>query len=606
MASPIRSSLREDHDETSSLLSNECSTPIRKPSPPGNRLSRQAGAGHALDSPSASNAHLTPQQVVSRRMSQARLLRSRSLVTLNDPDSDRQLTRSRLFALLAVCTLSIGSHFTMYLLGPLKTRLHKELGTSNSQFSLLVSALNLNSTWMPLVGGILVSRFGTTWSSVACTGSVLFGALVLFQGVLHFSIVTMAFGLFLFGLGMTPLMVVQETLIARLSPGGHLGLSLALGLVSGKTASFISALVSLPLAELGGDKAPFLVALLLCAGSFVANLARLGFGWGAEKTSDVGPHAKRIVKWDGLSRLGDVFWLYILLNLFCGAIWQPFLHLSANLVQVRYGLTEQQASFNASVLLGGAIILYPIVGWITDHYGPNTPRTTFLLFLGTSVLTLFCYVWLSLPVSFTHSPWPGMIAWALGHGASTLLLVVLIPRILPAELVPLGLGLHKALEVCASTLCQTLSGLWLDWAKEHRGGQESAVHSLLVIYAAINVVQFVLAYALWRFERARRHACGRRHAAIVASEEYERLPMYGDEGSPDSALADDDDDDDVSDYGSDGSERKEHDADDAGPQSGLARNDAEKARGKVFFMLGLVLIAVVWIVWIVTAWRKLR
>jgi hypothetical protein len=29
----------------------------------------------------------------------------------------------------------------MYLMGPLKSRLHRELGSSNSQFSLLISAL---------------------------------------------------------------------------------------------------------------------------------------------------------------------------------------------------------------------------------------------------------------------------------------------------------------------------------------------------------------------------------------------------------------------------------------------------------------------------------
>lgn len=214
---------------------------------------------------------------------------------------------------------------TMYLLGPLKSRLHRELGSSNSQFSLLVSALkyvpcrnsarltlpSLNSTWTPLVGGILVARFGTASSSVVATAAVLIGEIILYAGVTHGSLVTMACGLFVFGLGMTPLMVIQETLLARLSPGGHLGLSLALGLVSGKSASFLSALLSLPLAEAGGDGAPFFVALLLCSGSFLANLARLFFRWGEERSRE--GKTARVVKWDGVSRLGDVFWVYIIL-----------------------------------------------------------------------------------------------------------------------------------------------------------------------------------------------------------------------------------------------------------------------------------------------------
>lgn len=415
----------------------------------------------------------------------------------------------------------------------------------------------------------------------------------------------MALGYFLFGLGSTPLMVVQETLLARLSPGGHLGLSLALGLVSGKTSSFIASFISLPLAEWGGDTAPFAVGLALCTISFTANVLRLLFKCGEAQTKDtheVSP--KRIVKFEGISRLGDVFWFYILVNLFCGAIWQPFLHLSANIVQVRFNLSESQASMNASVLMAGAIVLYPIIGWVTDRVGPDTPRTTFHLFFATSVLTLFCYVYLALPVSLTKTPWPGLISWALGHGASTLLLVVMIPRIMPVALVPLGLGLHKALETAASSGSQTLAGLWLDFAKE-RKGESGAAEGLLVIYAVINVIQLVSAIALWKFEGARRHAC---HRAYEYAEEYEELPL-------------DESDADFSDSESDDEEREGNVGDrrrqvalrravsrklaEEGPQSGLARTDAERARGRASFIASLCFIGCVWTLWIITAVKKL-
>jgi MFS family permease len=140
---------------------------------------------------------------------------------------------------------------------------------------------------------------------------VLIGEIILYYGTMHGSLVVMACGLFLFGMGVSPLAVVQETLLARLSPGGHLGLSLALGLVSGKSASFISALISKPLAKAGGSGLPFFVALILCAVSFSANLARLAFKWGEPRTRHESVSSKRIVKWDGLSRLGDVFYVFI-------------------------------------------------------------------------------------------------------------------------------------------------------------------------------------------------------------------------------------------------------------------------------------------------------
>jgi MFS family permease len=200
----------------------------------------------------------------------------------------------------------------MYLLGPLKSRLHRELNTSNAQFSLLIAAYNLNSTWTPLVAGLFVARFGTGWSSIATTGCILLGQIILFIGISTGQLFTMTAGLFVFGLGVTPLAVTQETLVARLSPSKHLGISLALGLVSGKMASFVSSLVSLPMAERYGDQAPFGVSVILCLLSFSGNAARLVFGWG--RSQDEGVHdGKRRVSWGGVGRLGDVFWVYILL-----------------------------------------------------------------------------------------------------------------------------------------------------------------------------------------------------------------------------------------------------------------------------------------------------
>lgn len=79
----------------------------------------------------------------------------------------------RTIALLCACSLSIGSHYGSYILAPLKSRLEREMGTSDVEFSLLISAFSLNSTWTPLLGGVLTSRLGTTTSSIIATGIIL-------------------------------------------------------------------------------------------------------------------------------------------------------------------------------------------------------------------------------------------------------------------------------------------------------------------------------------------------------------------------------------------------------------------------------------------------
>jgi hypothetical protein len=43
----------------------------------------------------------------------------------------------------------IFSSSAMYILGPLKSRLLRELGTSNTEFGLLLAASSLSGTWTP-------------------------------------------------------------------------------------------------------------------------------------------------------------------------------------------------------------------------------------------------------------------------------------------------------------------------------------------------------------------------------------------------------------------------------------------------------------------------
>jgi hypothetical protein len=84
----------------------------------------------------------------------------------------------------------------------------------------------LNNTWTPLVGGLLTAKIGTPRASILATGIIFLGQLLVLvstgagsseepgsQG----NIKGMAAGLFIFGMGVSPLAVVQETMcVSRL------------------------------------------------------------------------------------------------------------------------------------------------------------------------------------------------------------------------------------------------------------------------------------------------------------------------------------------------------------------------------------------------------
>jgi hypothetical protein len=273
-------------------------------------------------------------------------------------------------------------------------------------------------------------------------------------------------------------------------------------------------------------------------------------------------------------------------NILCGAVWTPFIHLSSNLLQTRYEVSEKLAAMQSAILLAGAIILYPIVcathypppstdntqvGHITDRLTPSSPKTTFHLLHLASTLTLLGFTHLSLSPSFTGSPWLGMILYALGNGSATLLLVILIPRILPPRLVPLGLGLHKSMEMASSTLVQTLSGVWLDHGQK---GGFRAGEVLLRVFWVANALQLLTAIILWRLERSRRKALM-----------YEALPLdeVGIEGG-----------------------RAEVESEGMTPDSAVAKSRSERKRGKVIFGLCVGFVCMSWIVFGIVAWEDLK
>ncbi|KII94372.1 hypothetical protein PLICRDRAFT_36635 [Plicaturopsis crispa FD-325 SS-3] len=530
----------------------------------------------------------------------------------------------RAVALLCACSLSVGSHYASYILGPLKSRISKEMGTDNTEFSLLIAAFSLNSTWTPLVGGLMASRLGTTYTSILATGVIFLGQALLLFGDLTGSVRFMAFGMFVFGLGVSPLAVVQETIIVRFFRSHGLGVSMALGLVAGKGASFISARTSFPLSQHFGPHAPFYAATGLAGLSVVVNLIYIVVSkWlidesGAElEAVDFQDEARRRVSFSEAEalqkvaekrkvslkdtlKLGDVFWAYIGLNVLCGALWSPFTHLSANIIERRYGETERDASRNASYLLAGSVFLYPFIGVIVDRLQRHA--IVIRLFMLSSALTMLCYIWLALPVSWTHTPIPAIVSFAIGHGFSPLLLVVIVPQLVSHKYISTTLGAHKSLEQTGSTIFQTLAGLALDTKNKENPssplGDRTAIQYLINAWLVLNVLQFAVIQALHFLERRRARILA---AAAVAE-------FAGDVSEPDS---DSEPPKPIrhasSNLSAPGSRHASVSPDRrAVPPASANRVTRKIRRGKVFAVLCAALVAFAWVLFMTTAWVRLR
>ncbi|KAI9445172.1 major facilitator superfamily domain-containing protein, partial [Lactarius indigo] len=528
----------------------------------------------------------------------------------------------RAIALLCACSLSIGSHYGSYILAPLKSRLEREMGTSDVEFSLLVSAFSLNSTWTPLLGGVLTSRLGTTTSSIIATSIILSGTRlsVLLAGDLIEDVKLMTVGMFIFGLGISPLSVVQETIIVRFFKSQGLGVPMALGLVVGKAASYISAHTSYPLSERFGSHAPFYVAVILAAVSFGVNLLYASIAKWLTSEVDAEPEAsdthiaKRLpapvqdahpsngVKLRHLTGLGDVFWAYIGVNVLCGAVWNPFPQLAANILEDRFDLTEQEASYQASFLLVGSIVLYPLIGFTIDKL--KRPYLIFLLFFSSSLLSLFAYLWLLLPPGATKTAWPAILCFATGTGYSSLVLVVLVPRLVPTIYISTALGAHKSLEQTGTVISQTLAGLILDKDTKESASPFSTDRRdqlLLRAFLVTNVFQLCGILLLWHLNR-------RRDLSTRGSLRSIPGGPYTVKRTNDSDYAEGDESILLEQFSSESSEANgtTHSLSNGSPISvGMAELSSRK-RGVFFGGACALLVAAAWILFLVTAWLRLR
>ncbi|KAF9785824.1 MFS general substrate transporter [Thelephora terrestris] len=443
----------------------------------------------------------------------------------------------RALALLCACSLSIGSHYATYILGPLKTRLSHEMGTSNTEFGLLLAALSLSGTWTPLVGGVMAARLGTTTSSIIATGIVFLGQALLLIGHLNNEVRLMILGMLIFGLGQSPLSVAQETIIVRFFKSHGLGVSLALGLVAGKGASFVSARTSYPLSQ-WSPNAPYYFSTGATGFSFIINLVYISISkWliretgteleeselsiEAKKRSVVSMTEAQVIqqvadkkrfRMKEVFKLGDVVWAYIALNVLCGSIWHPFIHLSTNIFERRFGLSESEASTSAAYLLSGSVFLYPVCGALVDRVKRGSIVVQLLGF--ASILTLLCFFWMTLPPTLTLTPWPAIACFGTAMGFAPLLLVIIVPRIVPLEYVSTALGLHKSLEHTGTTITQTLSGLWLDSQKKKGetgspaaalSENESRLQWLLNGFLLVNILQLVAIWGLGQLNERRQN-----------------------------------------------------------------------------------------------------
>ncbi|KAM0748049.1 MFS general substrate transporter [Meredithblackwellia eburnea MCA 4105] len=408
--------------------------------------------------------------------------------------------RIRLAMLGCACCLSVGSHFGSYIIGPIKTRLK----TSESGFASLVSASQLVNTITPLISGFVVPKFGAARCGLAATGTVLVGQLIVCwaeRGEIEDSVGGMVVGLLVFGLGISPLAVVQESIIlaSKREASQSVARSVAAGLLLGKSASFIAAFVAEPLASIS-VRLPFITSAALSLFSFLACVAYalLERRLPPTKALPLEPtgHHKAMdkpIQLKELPTLGDPLWIYIAVCAIAG-LWSTTIHLSTSLLATLYGIGSTKAATVSSAIPFSAIVLYPLLAHLID----KRPRLLSTMYIGVSIFALIGFVvlrWFTSIIPIFAS----IVPLALGIGPAPLLLVVVVPRLVERDHVSTALGIHKSSEMAGAVLVQGSTSWLLSSAATKLDGSQSVI----TLFLAISLVQLALVIFWWQVIRSR-------------------------------------------------------------------------------------------------------
>ena len=119
-----------------------------------------------------------------------------------------------------------------------------------------------------------------------------------------------------------------------------------MGALTVQTAFFAS-IAALPVNDMFGIGAPFLVSVALGVVSLVAALVYLRFDEVATSSGDV-DHT-RLIPLAELVRLGDAVSCYYLVCALSGALWFPTVHLAPDMLRTLFEITPQRAATIGSV-----------------------------------------------------------------------------------------------------------------------------------------------------------------------------------------------------------------------------------------------------------------
>lgn len=354
--------------------------------------------------------------------------------------------------------LSFGSHFAGHSIEGLKSVIKEALNISNLQYSILQSSSSLINTVLPIIGGVSVDYFGTSFGCLFSTLTIAIGSFLISISAETASYKLMVFGNLVYGVGSGIIMIVQKSIISQKLNNEKTSINLGLSLAVGRLASFISLLSVNKIRETTGHyKNSLWTSFFTCFFSFLCGLVYVYFVKYLNKAEDTQNTNTRGFNFRYVCYYPTIFWSFVIMGYILGGGWTAFLHTSTELISKNYDLSTTNASYYSSLSQIGPLFLPPLAGIIIQKYD----KKYLINFVASS---LFMISILSLYLT-KISPAYSLLLFSCSLGIGPVALISSISSLVSKDRIGLALGLYSSAVSVGSIIQDLFLGIIQDHSK---------------------------------------------------------------------------------------------------------------------------------------------
>jgi len=282
----------------------------------------------------------------------------------------------RWIVLVGISIAMFGNYYIYDAISPLADVLVRQLNFTDSDIGLLQGIYSVPNFFMVLIGGFIIDRLGTKRSTFIFAVLCLIGSVIT---ALSDTLVPMAAGRLVFGLGAESLIVAVTTAIAKWFKGKELSFAFGINLTIARLGSF-AALNSPSWAASSYEhwRGPLLISVVFGVVCVVGAIVYWILEGSAEKKYQVGAAGAtdKVVLKD-IFKFGTSYWYIVALCItFYSAIF-PFQTFAVKFFIEAHGTSREMGGFLSSMLTLFAMIATPLFGLMVDRIGK---RSLFMMF----------------------------------------------------------------------------------------------------------------------------------------------------------------------------------------------------------------------------------